>query len=95
MDFSALGLNGAVLLAGFSGGVCYIAVQNGVPTIWGACSALLVATLTANYSSEIMAIYLGHGTRTGFAAFITGLCSTWLCKAVLRKAQKWKPNGSA
>jgi len=87
-ELEALGFHGAVLLGGFSGGLCYVALQER-PSIWGACSGIIVATLTANYMSELVAHYIGAGTLLGPAAFVTGLTSTWICKAFIRRARSW------
>jgi hypothetical protein len=88
-----IGLHAPALLAGFAGGVCYVAVLSGRPSIWTAGTSLVVATLTANYLSEIAARYIG--TVTLPSAFITGLCATWVCKAIIRKAQSWTPGSGS
>lgn len=90
-DLESLGIHGAVLLAGFSGGLCYVALQPGKPSLWGACSGIIVATLTANYLSEFAAHYMGLGTSLGPAAFVVGLTSTWVCKAIIRRVRSWNP----
>lgn len=92
-ELEALGIHGSIILAGFSGGLCYVALQPGRPSPWGACSGLIVATLTSNYLSELAAHYIGlSGTSLGPAAFVTGLCSTWICKFLIKKASSMNPS---
>lgn len=83
------GFHGPILLAGFSGGICYVALQPVKPSPWMAMGSLLVASLTANYLSVLTGQYLGIYVTP--AAFITGLCATWICKAIMKKAQAWSP----
>lgn len=87
-ELESLGFHGVVLMAGFAGGVCYVALQEGM-NLRAACSSIVVAVFTANYLSELAAHYLGLGTLLGPAAFIMGLTATWVCKAIMRKAQSW------
>ncbi len=85
IDLEGFGLHAAVMLAGFAGGLCYVALQPGRPSIWGVFSGLSVATLTANYLCQVAAKYLG--TPELPAAFVMGLTATWVCRALMRRAQ--------
>lgn len=88
-DLESLGLHAPMLLAGFAGGVCYVALQEGKPSIWGAVSGIIVATLSANYLSELLANYLKLGTLVGPAAFLMGLTANWVCRSIMNRAKSW------
>jgi hypothetical protein len=86
MSLDALWLYPAYLLAGFFGAVCYAFRVNGWKQI---CSALVTGTLMANYGSILVEKWLGPGTTTALAAFMTGFLSTVLLDGFIRKAEKW------
>lgn len=95
IDLDSVGLHGSILLAGFSGGVCYVALQPGKPSIWGAVSGIIVSTMTSNYLSQLAIGYIlphsttSGGTLEGGSAFIVGLCGPWICRALIRRARSW------
>ncbi len=88
-ELDALGLHGPVLFAGFCGGLVFVAIQPGRPSLWGACSNLIIATLTANFVASWLAELFHLGTALGFSAFLTGLTSTVICKRFLGQAKSW------
>jgi hypothetical protein len=90
----AMGLHGPVLVAGFSGGVCYVVLPNGEPSPRTIISGIVVGTLTSNYLSTLAVSYLPveragvpAGTIGGAAAFIVGLCGPWICKTIIRRVK--------
>lgn len=98
MDLEGLGLHVPVLLAGFSGGVCFVALQEGqAPSLWTVLSGISIATLTANYLSQLASAYFwqgGNATAGLASAFIVGLCGPWICRGIIRKV-RWNANGDS
>jgi hypothetical protein len=92
LSLDTLGINGAVIIAGFSGGVCFLAA----PIADGSkepprlqpkviVSALITSTLTANYVTAAASKYLGAPEL--ISAFVVGFSATWILKAIVRRAK--------
>ena len=83
----SLGLHAPLLLAGFAGGVCYVATSPTPPSLWNACSGITVGMFTANYLSELGTKVLGLGPGAFAGAFGIGVCGTWICKWIVSRAK--------
>lgn len=86
MTLEALWLHPAYLLAGFFGAVCYAFRVSGWKQV---CSSLVTGTLMANYASILVEKWLGPGTTSAAAAFLTGFLATVLLDGFTKKAEKW------
>jgi hypothetical protein len=83
----AVGIHAPLLLAGFAGGLCYIATSPTPPSLWNACSGLAIGMLTANYLSELGSRVLGLGSGALAGAFGIGVCGTFVCKWIVLRAK--------
>lgn len=91
IDLEALGLHGSVLLAGFSGGVSYIGVQEGKVPLRAAFLGVIVSTLAANYLSVVATDYLfkSNSAPELASAFIVGVGAPWVIRGIVRRARAW------
>lgn len=96
IDLEALGLHGSVLLAGFSGGVSYIGVQEGKVPLRAAFLGVIVSTLAANYLSVVATDYLfkSNSAPELASAFIVGVGAPWVIRGIVRRAKAWGANGN-